>query len=242
MDEHSEKNMSKPPISKLLIFVIAITFLIITAYCVFAILSLRNPNQSIFVVATESTEKWDILVSNDFSPAENDWDSQSVSNEHYDATLEFKDEKYHWDIVSKDHVFFYINTYTEPLTIFYTSIEVKLTSGTYKPAYGVVFQEQLNGDLYFFGIYGEGFFVNQYKNAEWSETIKYTKSPAILPVEVNQLGVLANKSNVVFFINDQFVGEIKSEYTDGLLGIAVSFNEAGLHNTFEFDNLIIKIP
>ncbi|KXK14465.1 MAG: hypothetical protein UZ14_CFX002001153 [Chloroflexi bacterium OLB14] len=106
MDEHSEKNMSKPPISKLLIFVIAITFLIITAYCVFAILSLRNPNQSIFVVATESTEKWDILVSNDFSPAENDWDSQSVSNEHYDATLEFKDEKYHWDIVSKDHVFF----------------------------------------------------------------------------------------------------------------------------------------
>lgn len=255
---------------KLPIIALSLIGMALAGYCIFGILVLLKPGQFTApaeaspsptatltreaiasptperptqALSTDSASQWPILVSDSFDSNQNIWNTESVSNEDYSYAFNIKEGKYVWSLTSKMGAF--IRTYAgvAPVSNFYLSAELKLTKGTYKPDYGLVFRENPVGDFYYFGIYGEGFVVNIYNNQAWSEIIEYTKSSAILPQEANLLTVIAEESHFMFFINNQFVSEITDDrIKEGNAGFGVGFPKGDLQNTFEFDNFILRVP
>lgn len=206
-----------------------------------------TPNIDIQLIATQSASQWSILFSDTFDGQQKEksrWNIENKTDEFSDYTLELKEGKYVWSVKSKEQVFLSNSPRIKSVvTDFHLSAELKLTSGTYKPRYGLTFRENSIGDLYFFGIYGEGFMVDIYHNQAWSTIIDYTKSSAIFPQEANLLTVIAEGSHFTYFINNQFVGEMTDErINEGFVGFGLAFSLGDLQNTFEFDNFILRIP
>lgn len=158
----------------------------------------------------------------------NGWDMGEDSTAEIESDLEIKDGKYVWGVTSKNKVTGILSPMTlSTVSDFRLSADVKLTSGTYKPVYGVVFRENPNGDGYFFGIYGETFLIDKYCSGSTTRFAESQKTQAIRPQETNRLTVIAKDSFLVFLINDQFVFEVVDEGIDqGTLGFGVTFFHA----------------
>lgn len=205
-----------------------------------------TPNIAIQSIATQSAS-WHVLFSDTFDGQQKEksrWNTGNETDEFSDYTLEFKEGKYIWSVTSKEEVFLSNSPRTaSSVTDFHLSAELKLASGSYKPRYGLTFRENLSGDLYFFGIYGEGFMVDIYHNQAWSRIIDYTKSSAILPEEANLLTIIAEGSHFTYFINNQYVGEMTDDrIKEGIVGFGLAFPLGDLQNSFEFDNFSLRIP
>ena len=158
----------------------------------------------------------------------NGWNMGEDSTAEIESDLEIKDGKYVWGVTSKNKVTGILSPMTlSTVSDFRLSADVKLTSGTYKPVYGVVFRENPNGDGYFFGIYGETFLIDKYYSGSTTRFAESQKTQAIRPQETNRLIVIAKDSFLVFLINDQFVFEVVDEGIDqGTLGFGVTFFHA----------------
>lgn len=158
----------------------------------------------------------------------NGWDMGEDSTAEIESDLEIKDGKYVWGVTSKNKVTGILSPMTlSTVSDFRLSADVKLTSGTYKPVYGVVFRETPNGDGYFLGIYGETFLIDKYYSGSTTRFAESQKTQAIRPQETNRLTVIAKDSFLVFLINDQFVFEVVDEGIDqGTLGFGVTFFHA----------------
>lgn len=268
MSEDIETTLPGREKSRLPIVILSILGIALVGYCILGTLVLFKPdavstgetstptsnatlipvtapqaNPTIQALATNSASQWPILFSDTFDKDQNYWPIENSSGESYDDILEIKDGKYLWSFTSKNS-FSAITTPTViDVTDFHLSADVKLTSGTYKPVYGLVFRDNVNGDLYKFGIYGEGFMVDMYYNEAWTSLIEYTKSSAISPQETNRLTVIAVGPHFTFFINDQYVAEATDDHIkDGIVGFGVDIPVGGLQNSFEFDNFVLRTP
>ena len=191
----------------------------------------------------EASDQWSLNLDESFDTNINSWNMGTGSTDEMISALELKNGKYLWNITSKNLILASVGPYVlEPSKDFRLSADVKLTSGTYKPVYGIVFRSQTAGE-YFFGIYGEGFMVEKRYNKTFARIIQHVKSPTISPQESNRLTVIAKGSYFVFLINDQFVGEmIDEEIKEGSVGFGVVFYHIDLQNSFEFDNFVLQTP
>lgn len=268
MSDDIETNPPDRKKSRLPVVIVSILGIALIGYCVFGVLFLFKPdpisipeistsspnatlipvtvpqaNPTIQALATNSASQWSILFSDTFDEDQNYWPIENASDENYDDILEIKDGKYLWSFTSKNSFSAITSPTIVDVTDFHLSADLKLTSGTYKPVYGLVFRDNVNGDLYKFGIYGEGFMVDMYYNQVWTSLIEYTKSSAISPQETNRLTVIAEGPHFTFFINNQYVAEVTDDHIkDGIVGFGVDVPIGGLQNSFEFDNFVLRIP
>lgn len=200
-------------------------------------------SQNIEALATDSLNAWPVFFYEIFDSNENSWAVGSDNSEYADVNRQIKDGKYRWVVTSKKAVIAWVAADTRPVSDFRLSVEIKQVSGSDQFDYGVTFRENANGDLYYFGIDNEGFFVLLSSNNEWSDVIAYKSSSLILPGETNRLAVIAQGSHFLFFINDQLAGEATdSTLTSGTAGVAMELLEADLEATFEFDNFELRTP
>jgi hypothetical protein len=273
MSENSPANLPKTKLPKSALIGLAFICLAMTAYCVFGVVAWLKPDliplreeanipsasatlqileetapptpSKEAEVLIKSSERWSFRMEETFDSNDNDWNIGNVSTNDMDSNLEIKDGKYLWDVKSKTIGLYNLYPYAlQPVSDFRLSADLKLTSGTYKPVYGVAFRDNPEGgNGYFFGIYGESFIVDKYFNDSFARIIEYVKSPAISPQESNRLTVIAKESYFVFLINDQFVGEMYDEdIKEGSVGLGVTFYHTDLQNSFEFDNFILQTP
>jgi hypothetical protein len=270
MSQNPEIPQPENKSTKLPFIILALLGLGLIGYCIFGAFALLNPKQS--AAETETTTEVNNKNSEDGlqNPSEdaqalidesaqwatvfeetfdsntnvNGWNMGEATTGEIESDLEIKDGKYVWDVTSKNKVTGILSPMTlSTVSDFRLSADVKLTSGTYKPVYGVVFRDNPNGDGYFFGIYGETFLIDKYHSGSTTRFAESQKTPAIRPQETNRLTVIAKDSFLVFLINDQFVFEVVDEGIDqGTLGFGVTFFHVDLQNSFEFDNFIVKIP
>lgn len=205
----------------------------------------QTPNDRAQILMDESAQ-WDIVFEDTFDSDANvnGWNYGEASIEQMDSNLEIKDGKYSWEVSTKDGIFVRLNPMTAPSPEnFRVSADVKLTSGTYKPVYGIVFRDASFDDYYSFGIYGESFLIDKNYGAQFTRFVDSQKTKAISPQESNRLTVIGKGSFFVFLINDQYVYELTdNEIKNGGFGYGVGLYHADLHNTFEFDNFIIQAP
>lgn len=255
---------------KLPFVILALLGLGLIGYCIFGAFALLNPKQSAPETGTaaevnsqnsengsptpskdaqalmDESAQWATIFEETFDTNTNvnGWNMGEASTAEIESDLEVRDGKYVWDVISKNKVTGILSPMTlSTMSDFHLSADVKLTSGTYKPVYGVVFRDNPNGDGYFFGIYGETFLIDKYYAGTTTRFADSQKTPAIRPQESNRLTVIAKDSLFVFLINDQFVFEVVDAGIDhGTLGFGVAFFHIDLQNSFEFDNFIVKTP
>lgn len=261
----------KEKISKFPIFVLILMGLGLIGYCIVGGIALLNrdqpastvdknvpsatqqvqegeppplPSEAAQSLISESASQWAITLEETFDSNQNDWIIGEGSTEELDSNLEIRNGRYTWDVTSKNTILASLAPASlPPVTDFYLSADVKLTGGSYKPVYGVVFRDSPNGDGYFFGIYGENFIVDRRYGDTFERRIAYIKSPAISPQETNRLAVIAKGTHFVFLINDQFVGEMFDDSIhEGSVGFGVTFFHVDLQNSFEFDNFVLRTP
>lgn len=268
MADDIETDPNQDTKSKLPVVALAILGLALAGYCIFGAITLLKPALSnatlkpthsaatainptstptlannIQILATNSVNEWPIIFSDTFDENQNIWPIENTSGSEYDDILEIKEGKYLWSFTSKKEFFARTTPIVLPVTDFHLSADLKLTRGTYKPVYGLVFRDNSNGDLYKFGVYGEGFVVDMYYNQAWTSLIEYTKTSAISPQESNRLSIIAEGSHFIFFINDQYVAEMTDDHIkDGVVGFGVDVPLGGLQNSFEFDNFELRAP
>jgi hypothetical protein len=199
--------------------------------------------QAIQALATDSISQWPVLLSDPFDANKNNWILGINDGEYASVVREIKDGKYNWDVTAKKGFIAWVSADTKSVSDFHLSAEVKRTSGSDQSDYGLVFREDADGNIYYFGIDNTGYFVMLSYDSQWSDMIGYTKSSAILPDAANRLTVIAEDSHFIFFINDQFVGEMTDNHIkNGTTAIAVEIYDADLEATFEFDNFELRAP
>jgi len=267
MSENLETPLPENKLPKFPIFIVVFIGLGLIGYCIFGAITLFAPKQTETTslettdepaekgVSTPSREaqalmdesaEWAVVFDESFDSDTNvnGWNYGEFSLEQMDGNIEIKNGKYLWEVTTKDTIFVRLNPITGPqLRNFRLSADVKLTSGTYKPVYGIVFRDGSFDDYYFFGIYGESFIIDKNHGETFTRFIESQKSQAILPQESNQLTVIAKDSLFVFLINDQYVYElVDDEIKTGGFGYGIGLYHVDLHNTFEFDNFVIQSP
>ena len=197
--------------------------------------------QAIQAIATDSLSLWPTLFSDTFDSNKNDWIIGNGDDEFTIITREIKDGKYTWDVSSKQSVIAWVAADTKPVSNFHLTVELKQVSGSNQSDYGLIFREDADSNLYYFGIDEEGFFCLLSYDNEWTDMIEFTKSSVILPGETNSLTVIADGSNFSFFINDQYVGKMTDDHIPtGTTAVAVELFEADLQAVFEFDNFELR--
>lgn len=256
--------------TKLPFVILAFLGLGLVGYCIFGVFTLLNPKQTTpeTAAATEAADQatetitqmpsdeaqalidesaeWAVVFEESFDSDTNmnGWHYGEGSTKEMDSNLKIEDGKYKWEVTTKDRIFARLNPMTAPSPRnFRVSADVKLTSGTYKPVYGIVFRDASFDDYYSFGIYGESFLIDKNYGDQFTRFVDSQKSQAISPQESNRLTVIGKDSLFVFLINDQYVYELTdNDIKDGGFGYGIGLYHADLHNTFEFDNFIIQAP
>ena len=199
--------------------------------------------QAVQAIATDSLSLWPTLFSDTFDSNKNDWIIGNGDDEFTTITREIKDGKYTWDVSSKQSVIAWVAADTKPVSNFHLTVELKQVSGSNQSDYGLIFREDADSNLYYFGIDDEGFFCLLSYDNEWTDMIEFTKSSVILPGETNSLTVIADGPNFIFFINDQLVGRMTDDHIPtGTTAVAVELFEADLQAVFEFDNFELRTP
>jgi len=108
---------------------------------------------------------------------------------------------------------------------------------------GLVFRS-FGENLYIFRVgKDQRFNVSLLRSDNWTTLIPWTRSDAIKQDEANRLTVIGEGSHYLFFINNQYVGELEDQQlTQGAVGITISLFHAEDHATFEFDNFEVRQP
>ena len=198
--------------------------------------------QAIQALATDSISQWPILFSDTFDSNENNWTTGTDDDEYANITREIKDGKYTWNVTSKKPFIMWGPTNTGYASDFHLSSEIRRVSGTAQSDYGLIFRRYI-GNFYYFGIEGKKFFVFLNYDNKWMDMIKSTESSAILPEETNRLTVIAEGSHFVFFINNQFAGEMTDDHIEkGTATIAIQMHYLNSRAAFEFDNFELRVP
>jgi hypothetical protein len=130
---------------------------------------------------------------------------------------------------------------------FIMEVDATQTSGPDNNAYGMIFRYGLESDeFYAFMISGDGYYaftVDGANHADPEFLSEWTESSAIKQgAQTNRLKVVALRSNMKYYVNDQLLGEVEdSRFATGTLGFFAGTIDDG-NVQIAFDNLRILEP
>jgi hypothetical protein len=127
---------------------------------------------------------------------------------------------------------------------FMVAVEVQQTSGDPGRA-GLTFRLDNDTNYYYFAISSsdQKYGVFLYYQGKWQTLVAYTQSDAIYTDQANWIGVRAEGSHYIFYINNQLVNEVDDSQLSqpGWMGLAVEL-DSGKLGDFEFDNFRLGPP
>ena len=173
----------------------------------------------------------------------NGWSVGHHSNERLEGLRTIGNGKYRWEVAAREDFIWSSTVKIKNLSDFYLAVDIQHISGPMTSAsYGVVFRVD-DDDYYLFEIAGGNFCTASLQiGDEWITLIDWTHMNIIKTREVNRLAVVANGSHFLFFINDQYVGEVEdSRLATGRVGLSTGLWE-GDEAVFEFDNFELRAP
>jgi len=187
--------------------------------------------------------KWKVVIADTFDSNKNKWVVKPSDDEYASFTFTVADGKYTWDATAHKSFINWVNIGKKTLSDFYISLDVKQSEGPDTTDYGVIFREDSNSNLYYFGINGQGQYMLFLRNTDWSTLIDPTQSDLIQPGETNRITVIGEGSHFTFFINNQYLTEITDDtLPKGTSGLAVELAAENDHAVLEFDNLELRAP
>ena len=198
---------------------------------------------SYLATARNAANNWNEILSDPFDSNQNYWLVDTSDDEYSLATYEIIDRKYRWDVMAHKPSIGWVRADSQALTDFYLSVEVQQTEGRNTSDYGVIFREDENANFYYFGINEQGEYGVFLFFEEWQTLSEWSKTDLIRSGEVNRLTVIGEDSHFTFFLNGQFLSEIKDDtITSGSTALAIEMAAENDHSIFEFDNFELRVP
>lgn len=188
---------------------------------------------------------WPSVISDTF-PASNthDWTVGDQEGDRASVRRTLEDGVYRWRVQTQSDVFVRSTNSLPRVDDFYFAVDVQQISGPPSTNYGVVFRERDNANLYYFGVHEVGRCTLIHLDDD--KTIPLWRAfcgEVIRPGKVNRLAVSAEGGHMLFYINDQFIGEVTDAgLTTGTLTLAVAVAEANQTASVEFDNAELRAP
>lgn len=193
--------------------------------------------------AVHAAEAWTSLIAETFDSNQFGWHVGGDDDEYALKNFEVTDGKYIWEATAHQGFVQRIRASSSAIDDFYLSVEVTQPESLAEVDYGFYFREDKEDNYYYFGIANNGdYSLWLYNNAEWTQLIEETLSPAFRSGETNQLSMIAEGNHFIFFVNDVFAAEYFDDtLAAGDVGMAIEISKPDLHATFEFDNLIVNL-
>lgn len=193
---------------------------------------------------------WPILFQEDFSDNHNGW-STSVSDDKFGLTEKvIRDGLYQMAVTPASPAVgatMYESAKQVRLSNFYAEADVKKVGGAERSNCGIVFRMNAAGDddhFYFFRIRGDSYsVVGLLPGMGWQSLISWKPSDLIKRGESNNLGVLADGPNFMFFINGEYVDETaNTTLAEGEVRLAAQSPDNIETVTCQFDNFQLYNP
>ena len=197
------------------------------------------------VPPTVPSAEWPLLLQEEFTNNNNGWHPfEDFQDDYGTRSFVLSRGRFAWDVTPLRDIHMHDTPSMASISDFLVSVDVRQTSGPQTADYGLAFRVVSDNTLYTFNISDTGQFAVQLLNrGEWSTLLDWSATGAIRPGETNNLQVLAQGDQFIFFINDQEVAQLgDGSLPQGLVGLAIDHFEEDVTASWEFDNFEVRAP
>ncbi|MFC1878899.1 protein kinase [Chloroflexota bacterium] len=194
--------------------------------------------------ALQSAIAWPIVFSDSFYDNANEWYVGNRTGDYAEMSWTIGDGIYLWDALAYKGFVWWVYPSMEDVWDFYIAADLEQTSGPADGEQGLMFRHEDDKSYYIFQINNaQQYAIYYYDSSEWEALVEWTDSPTLLYGQPNRLVVIAQGSQFLFYINNQYILElIDSRNSSGKIGFMVSLSNADERATWEFSDFELRSP
>jgi hypothetical protein len=245
--ENEKNNKPETNDRKDIAILISVGAIIIACICCLLIVAgyyLYNDLISSDTASLTNTPGFTPVIKEEFNSNRNDWTEGTLSDEYGTATYTINGS-YLWEITADKPVNQKSWALKAPnLSDFTINVDATHESGAENASYGILFRVVDTDNLYYFSISDVGYYyVGLLQDGNWTTLIDWKETALINVNGLNQLKVVGNGDEFIFYINNQEVDNLTdSTFDNGTGGLAIELYDPGDISTFEFDNFTLSTP
>ena len=186
---------------------------------------------------------WPIIVQEPFDNNDAGWSIINEQDEFAKHNQAVKDGKFIWGLEAKsDNVWYWKDSPFYSYSDFLLSVKCRnIVIPGNDITIGLLFRKQGNKFYTFRVDESQYFAVQLYNDGDWTDLIGWTKISKINTNQFNQLTVIAQGSEMVFFINNSYVGTVTDDTLSyGNVSLTIGSNDVDAETAFEFDDFEIR--
>lgn len=200
-----------------------------------------NATEQAILAQLAAAKQWPPVLTDWTDDNPHSWQTGARAFGTVSLNRSIKGDKYLWEIKKGEGGTPNAVPDMAPVADFYASVDARRLSGPGNTEFILVFRSG-SDSAYGFQVLDEGrFVVYEYGSNMPKEIVYLTETKAIRPGEMNRLAVLAQGKRLLFFINDQFVGEAVSALTGGSIGLSVGLGD-NEQAVVEYSNFVLRVP
>jgi hypothetical protein len=191
----------------------------------------------------QAARQWPIVISDVFDANQYGWPSGSDSDPTLAAiNWSIADGKYHWQAEAIDGFVWWVTPDMQDVSDFYLATDVLQLSGPEEGEFGLIFRQGGESNYYVFEINNKAqFAIYLHQPDDWESLLNWSDSTAIRTGETNRLAVLAQGSQLLFYINDQLVANLNDpRLGSGKVGLLIGLSTPKDKGAWDFDNFELR--
>ncbi len=191
--------------------------------------------QAMRTILTE-VQSWPLVLSDKFDPQEENWPSGESDGDMALAEWLYQPGKMQWSAKAKENFIWWATPKVDPIGDFYLSARVQQTSGPENGQVGVIFRQANEESYYMFGINNQQeFAIFLHWPTGWETIQDWSTTPVIHSDQPNELAIIGQGSEFIFFINQQIVASLSDKrLSSGKVGIVIGLYHPGDQAVWEF--------
>lgn len=212
------------------------------------------------VAEVDGNPEWELLIDDGFDDNQNSWDVGPYKDDNFTLNRMIENGVYTWVYQSSEGWYFWDFPDLAPMTSdFVATVEIKHTLGNLEEEFGLILRATRD-EYYLLEVMESGHVIFRLYTNEDFQTLFEDTTSAIKTGESNLISMKANGNHFVFYINNQFIGEVEDDHLErGYIGIFTStdgepgsfFQPQPISNTraqqtypsrYEVDNFKVWVP
>lgn len=197
-----------------------------------------------FQSSLETNENWPLILSDAFDQNTEAWPVGNDDDPLAEISWEIVDGKYHWQAKANDSFVWWVYPDMGSVSDLFLSAQTQQISGPADGEWGLVYRVTPDDEYYLFEINAQQeYSVYLHQGGDWEALLNWTISDAIQTDQENKLAVIAQGTQFLFFINDQFITQLTDDrLEEGKTGVLIGLSNIGDEGQWEFDDFSLRSP
>jgi WD40 repeat protein len=177
------------------------------------------------VAEVNENPEWELLIDEEFNDNINDWDLDPYEGDGLTLNRKIEDGLFIWSYQSAKGWYFWDFPGSVPtVSDFVVTVEIRHTTGNLEEEFGLILRAS-DEDYYFLEVMESGVVLFRFHTEDNYETLLEDFNAPVKIGEPNLISVKASGNHFVFYVNNEFIGEVEDERLErGYVGIFTSTN------------------